>query len=170
MADQTVGNSSVGAVVNTVEGYAFAAPYTTPAVAGGGTCTFNVRLSGSAPYPRVTLAVWADNAGQPGALLATGPEIAIDQAARKDYSGTFEWNGIQANTQYWLGGVGESTAGVGSIVLETVTGRSRYAASGYSVPDPFPAPTTGNSNYRIWVTYPEGAPPSRASGMMTGYW
>lgn len=158
MADQTIGISSNPTSFAGYEGYNLYTQFTTPAVGGGGTCTFYVYVkNGASPYPSVKCGVWADSSDNPGALLATGPTLAPTSNAEGFLSGTFTWNNIQANTKYWLGISCESTAGAGDIGYFG-TGTGAYQTSTYpNLPDPAGTHSDFSRTYGLKVVYPEAA-------------
>jgi hypothetical protein len=161
MADQTFGNTTIGnESTSGLEGAVFVAPFTTPAIGGGGTCTFYLYCKGEAsPYPGFATGVWADSSGNPGALLATGPVLTPSNTTAGWLSGTFTWSGIVGGTTYWLGAIMDDTAGSSSVFDTASSNVSRYRwLSGYpTLPDPFGSPTTNSRSYCAYVVYPEAS-------------
>lgn len=156
----TIGYSTAAANNFTARGQIIACRFAAPSNGDANTGTLYLYGRYVVAARSVKTGVWADNAGNPGALLVEGPTILFDNSSVAWKSGSITWTGITAGTYYWLGGIGED-ADSPRVLYDTggATNQARYTANtGYpNLPDPFPSATGASAILSVYVEYTEAA-------------
>jgi hypothetical protein len=124
-------------------------------------------LSGPGESSNAVFAIYADDGGTPGALLAESDQVAFDTEAATEYE--FQFTGanqitVTAGTPYWIGPAWVD-ADPNDVVAVTVyrgtdeDGRYEQNWDPFDLPDPFGTPAAINAGpVDAWVTYAESEP------------
>lgn len=140
----------------TANGYVAACRFQAPANGDANPGTFYVYCYYGTTQGHLKLGVWADNAGVPGALLATGPTITCPLSLGWE-NGSITWTGIVSGEYYWLGTIGENVATQRVRYGSGAANQARYVANtNYpTLPDPFPSATGAAASFAAYIDYTE---------------
>ncbi|WP_405361500.1 Ig-like domain-containing protein [Kitasatospora sp. NBC_00085] len=170
-ATATLGSTAVGPSTDSDDSnYLNASRYVTGA-AGGTVSSISVYVGAvdAAPDNQFQAAVYRDNAGSPGALLASSGSATLTADS---------WNtvpltaGLSANTPYWLAYNSNGSGAAVNNLHYSAGGASVYGNGGRSFgswPADFGASTASGLSFSIYATYtPEETPPPPPPGAGPG--
>ncbi|MCG6497534.1 Ig-like domain-containing protein [Kitasatospora sp. A2-31] len=170
-ATATLGNTAVGPSTDTADSnYLNASRYVTGA-AGGTVSSVSVYVGAvdAAPNNRFQVAVYRDNAGSPGTLLASSASATL---AADSWNTVPLTAALSANTAYWLAYNSNGGSAAVNNLRYTPGGTSVYGNGGRafgSWPADFGAATSGGLSFSIYATYaadetPPPPPPGSGPG------
>ena len=135
----------------------------------GTVTSLTARIWRSSANPLARAVIYADNAGAPGALLATSDELTISNSSEAEITFTFSGGNqisIVSGTPYWIGILFDAqTMGFSLLGRSYGGGESNAQAENvdtYSdgASDPFGTPTYQDGTLDAYVTYTEEGSPS----------
>ncbi len=98
---------------------------------------------------------YADSAGAPGALLATGNEVTGTGTAAFNNILTSAFGSppsLTGGTAYWIGFITDTSVSMNTTQSLTTSGVTNSRTYGSGPIDPFGTPTTGQVNWALWGT------------------
>lgn len=157
----TLGKTAVGATFSSwPTGYVeVAGPYV--ASASGAITAVNLYVAGNATDANpVRGEVYADSAGAPGALVATGAAVTVNAGQAAGWiSSAVSSASIVNGSSYWFGFMPGGGPNGCSFYKDTVAGASRYV-SGVTyptAPDPFGSPSTFTDQLSAYIDFTPAA-------------
>lgn len=139
-----------------------ASPSTNGTVTSGSARTW-LSATGST---NVKFVIYADSAGEPGALLAQSDVLVVSNTSEQQNNFTFSGGNqisVTSGTPYWIG-VAWQDPGTPSLNVSrdsTATSRREQNYTYPTLPDPFGTPSASNSGpIDAFVTYTEGGGPA----------